>query len=249
VVSSTKYISYPQKLTYSAGETLPSIQSQRPSSSLKKKSISSMTLDISMYSPIYLTYNRFLSSIVRSRTRSGQNVIAILLITLIGRDFHVRSGGTISIIWRNQRDGRRKLSWNHVHRLSICRNCVFRRYAYGIEGCKYPQISFYCITCPDLTQRNPQLEISRLFTRDSFIMLLPRPLLRPLVLRKCLFPPIPSLIRTKTTINQVLRGSRNPPKRKRVQKSESPDLKANPYKKAVVQKVFIVKPKVPHSRL
>jgi hypothetical protein len=57
--------------------------------------------------------------------------------------------------------------------------------------------------------------------------------------------PILSLLRTKCTVNQILRGCRIPPRYKRVKKPEAPDLKQSPFKKAVVQKVFIVKPKVP----
>jgi hypothetical protein len=57
--------------------------------------------------------------------------------------------------------------------------------------------------------------------------------------------PILSFCRTKVTISQILRGARKPPQRKRIEKPEAPDLKRNPFKKAVVQKIFIVKPKVP----
>ena len=89
-------------------------------------------------------------------------------------------------------------------------------------------------------------------------MLLPRPLL-PSLSPSFLLPssspltryslsvhasPILQFLRTKVTINQILRGGRVPPKYKRVKKPEAPDLHANPFKKAVVQKVFIVKPKV-----
>ena len=87
-------------------------------------------------------------------------------------------------------------------------------------------------------------------------MLLPRPFLRRS--SSFLFNSLPQLhprppqsliapnlqIRTKLTISQILRGGRIPPKRKQIHKSESPDLKQNPFKKAVVQKVYIVKPKV-----
>ena len=84
-------------------------------------------------------------------------------------------------------------------------------------------------------------------------MLLPRPPLRPSLLFNSLSfhprPPqsislLPFLTRSKYTINQILRGGRIPPKHKRTQKPEGPDLKQNPFKKAVVQKVYIVKPKV-----
>src|SRR5271170_974390 len=88
-------------------------------------------------------------------------------------------------------------------------------------------------------------------------MLIPRPLLRPSILRYPLSLPLfpsqsiqsiplhPALSRSKITINQILRGNRIPPKSKRTKRSEGPDLKRNPFKKAVVQKVYIVKPKVP----
>src|SRR5271154_3810217 len=105
-------------------------------------------------------------------------------------------------------------------------------------------------------------------------MLIPRPLLRPSILRyplslplfpsqsiqsiplplplspshstQSIPPPLhPRLSRSKITINQILRGNRIPPKSKRTKRSEGPDLKRNPFKKAVVQKVYIVKPKVP----
>jgi len=69
-----------------------------------------------------------------------------------------------------------------------------------------------------------------------------RPHLHPY--RPSLVPSIPVLTRPKTTLGQTLRGSRIPPKRKRIKKSESPDLNHNPFKKAVVQKVYITKPKV-----
>jgi hypothetical protein len=85
------------------------------------------------------------------------------------------------------------------------------------------------------------------FRLNPLNMFLPGPLLRRSLLHHCVTRPfsfLPSSIRTKATINQVLRGCRTPPKSKRIQKSESPDLKQNPYKKAVVQKVYIVKPKV-----
>ena len=86
-------------------------------------------------------------------------------------------------------------------------------------------------------------------------MIIPRPLLRspllrsasllcPCTIRPATVSPILSFLRTKVTINQILRGSRVPPKKKRVKKPEAPDLKQSPFKKAVVQKVFIVKPKV-----
>jgi hypothetical protein len=89
-------------------------------------------------------------------------------------------------------------------------------------------------------------------------MLIPQPLLRSPLLRLHLPSPFQSslslkpspilqFIRPKLTINQILRGGRIPPKHKRKAKSEGPDLKSNPFKKAVVQKVYIVKPKVPHS--
>jgi hypothetical protein len=92
-------------------------------------------------------------------------------------------------------------------------------------------------------------------------MLLPRPRLRPSLFFNSLFNPLsfyprplqsvslfPFLTRSKYTINQILRGGRIPPKHKRTQKPEGPDLKQNPFKKAVVQKVYNVNPKV-QSRL
>lgn len=91
-------------------------------------------------------------------------------------------------------------------------------------------------------------------TRFLTIMLLPRLSLGPSLFPRHLyispslqsFKPFPlmSFVRSKQTINQILRGGRIPPKQKRNRKSESPDLKQNPFKKAVIQKVYIVKPKV-----
>ena len=83
-------------------------------------------------------------------------------------------------------------------------------------------------------------------------MLLPRPLLRAQIsFQSILRSPHPPLAlptflqcRSKVTIGQILRGARIPPKSKRLRKSEAPDLKGCPLKKAVIQKVYITKPKV-----
>ena len=105
------------------------------------------------------------------------------------------------------------------------------------------------------TAQNPNFRPVTTRHHHHRTMIIPRPLLRspllrsasllcPCTIRPVIVSPILSFLRTKVTINQILRGSRVPPKKKRVKKPEAPDLKQSPFKKAVVQKVFIVKPKV-----
>ena len=86
-----------------------------------------------------------------------------------------------------------------------------------------------------MTLRFPQPLLRTRIPFLSTLRLSPSPSLPLLPLQQC---------RNKVTIGQILRGARVPPKSKRIRKSEAPDLRGCPLKKAVIQKVYITKPKV-----